>query len=213
MSDPAKILIVEDDETIRLILKAVLADAGYAVLEAADGASGLLLAETASPDLAVLDLHLPDLSGVYLASCLHQRLPFLVLTQEEDTAAFQRCAEFGALGYLLKPLDVDSLLRQVTLALKRGWETVNLRVALGQTQAISKAIGLLMGARRLSEDAAHRRLIDFATARGRRLSEVARDLIDAYRQTLEAGSENGGSRPAKIARDILELLRDPPAPR
>lgn len=214
MNDPAKILIIEDDETIRLILNAVLTDAGYTVLEAADGVSGLLLAETASPDLAILDLHLPDFSGVDLAGCLHQRLPFLVLTKEAETESVRRCTDYGALGYLLKPLDVDSLLRQVSIALKRGWETLNLRAALENTQAISRALGLLMGLRRLSEETAYRHLIAFATARGRRLSEVARDLVEAYRQTLTADGPAGAVAPlsAKTAPDALELLGGPPTP-
>ena len=83
---------------MRIVLAAALADAGYEVIEAVDGMTGLMLAESTAPDLAVLDLHLPDMSGLEIASLFHQRLPFLVLTMDSESEQIQRCIELGALG-------------------------------------------------------------------------------------------------------------------
>lgn len=134
MTNPAsRILVIEDNGTVRAILAAALADAGYDVIEAADGMTGLMLAESAAPDLAVLDLHLPDLPGLEIASLFHQRLPFLVLTMDSESEQVKKCIDLGALGYLVKPPDIDGFLRQVQIALKRGWENLNLRRALQET--------------------------------------------------------------------------------
>ena len=140
----AKILIIEDTDTIRVILANVLAAAGYDVIEAADGVTGLMLAESADPDLAVLDLHLPDISGLEIARFFHQRLPFFVLTMDSESEPVKKCNELGALGYLVKPPDLDMFLRQVQIALKRGRENLHLRNALRETQVTCKAIGFLM---------------------------------------------------------------------
>jgi len=211
MTNPAfRILVIEDNGTVRAILAAALADAGYDVIEAADGMTGLMLAESAAPDLAVLDLHLPDLSGLEIASLFHQRLPFLVLTMDSESEQVKKCTDLGALGYLVKPPDIDGFLRQVQIALKRGWENLNLRRALQETQAISKALGILMARYHLSDEAAYRKLLSFATSHKRRVAEVALELIGAIRPLRRA------DQPAVSAKEratthptILELFDKP----
>src|SRR5512144_2407160 len=79
-----RILVIEDNDTMRLLITTLLEESGYEVVEAVDGMSALMAAENDPPALAVLDLHLPDLSGLEIASLFHQRIPFLVLTVEAD---------------------------------------------------------------------------------------------------------------------------------
>ncbi|MBK8534579.1 MAG: response regulator [Candidatus Competibacteraceae bacterium] len=202
----AKILIIEDTDTIRVILASVLAAAGYDVIEAADGVTGLMLAESADPDLAVLDLHLPDISGLEIARFFHQRLPFFVLTMDSESEPVKKCNELGALGYLVKPPDLDMFLRQVQIALKRGRENLHLRNALRETQVTCKAIGFLMAHHHLSEEASYQKLLEFATLHKQRIVEVASDMFEALRY-LQAKADKPAKEFPKGLIKILDLLK------
>ena len=79
-------LLVEDDDTLRHGLAAAMRAAGWQVDEAADGREGLYIAEEAAPDVAVVDLGLPQLSGMELIAALRQNkrdLPVLILTARD----------------------------------------------------------------------------------------------------------------------------------
>ena len=165
---------------MRLLLAATLAAEGYEVTEATDGISALLAAESNPPDLAVLDLHLPAMSGMEIASLFHQRIPFLVLTMDAGAENVRQCIDLGALGYLIKPPEPDDFLRQVRIALKRGQESLNLRRALQDTQVIAKAWGLLMAYHGLPEDAVYKNLLACSMAQKRRTVDLARKVIGAF---------------------------------
>ena len=84
----ASVLLVEDDEGIREMLRYNLAGAGYGVQEARDGATGLRLAQTRRPDLVLLDLMLPGMSGLEVCRALRRtsaKTPIIMLTAR-DTA-------------------------------------------------------------------------------------------------------------------------------
>jgi AmiR/NasT family two-component response regulator len=203
-----RILIIEDNATLRMLITATLASDGYTVIEAADGMSALTLAETETPDLAVLDLHLPDLSGLEVARLFHQRLPFLVLTMDAEAEQVKQCIELGALGYLLKPLEPDAFLRQIRVALQRGRETRNLRRALQETQNIAKALGLLMAYHGVSDEVARQNLLDCSMARKRRTAELAADIIAAFENVISSRKKRprAGETSAAAIR-FLELFK------
>src|SRR5947209_16191979 len=81
----ARILIIEDDEGIREMLKHHLASAGFAVLEAADGTTGLRAARSGRPDLILLDLMLPGMGGLELCRALRKssRVPILMISARD----------------------------------------------------------------------------------------------------------------------------------
>ncbi|MCC9000462.1 MAG: response regulator [Candidatus Contendobacter sp.] len=176
---PLCILVVEDDAVSLNLLTALLTGEGYQVLSASDGLSGLVAAKNQPPDLAIVDLHLPDLSGIELAGLLQPEVPFLALTLDRSPEALQACTEKGALGYLVKPLDAETFLRHVHVALERGREQRNLRRALRDNQAINKALGILMGFLSLSESQAFKALIAHATTRNLKTLEVAGQIVVA----------------------------------
>ena len=98
-------LLVIDDCTLTChLLTALLTAEGYRVTTAYDGTSGLAAARHHSYDLAIVDLHLPDLSGIEVAGLLQPEVPFLALTIDRSPAAVQACIDQGALSYLVKPL-------------------------------------------------------------------------------------------------------------
>src|SRR5450759_363503 len=86
---PSRVLIVEDDDNVRRLVAAYLEREGYVVIQAADGRSGLLEAERQLPDLLILDIMLPGLSGLEIAEKVKAKrdAPILILTskgEEED---------------------------------------------------------------------------------------------------------------------------------
>ncbi len=118
----ARVAVVEDDASIRLGLEINLRSAGYEVLSASDGPSGLQLIRRATPDLLVLDLLLPGLSGLEVLRRLRaegRSLPVLILSalgQEADKVAGLR---LGADDYLAKPFGVRELLARIEALLRR----------------------------------------------------------------------------------------------
>jgi len=111
-----RILVVEDDDSIRDLVDLVLSSAGYEVLTASDGAAALQVIGGARPDLVLLDMRMPVMDGWEFARRYRARpephAPIVVLTAARDAA--DRAAEIQANGYLGKPFDVDELLTLVS---------------------------------------------------------------------------------------------------
>ena len=72
------------------------------MLVASDGMSALAAVRNEVPDLAIIDLHLPDMPGIELASLLQPEIPFLVFTVDESEKALQTCIEKGALSNIVR---------------------------------------------------------------------------------------------------------------
>lgn len=118
----ATVLIVDDERSIRRFLRVGLESAGYGAIEAADGREGLSLAASARPDIMILDLGLPDMSGFEVIERLREwtELPVLVLTvrdQEEDKV---RALDSGADDYVTKPFGMPEFLARVRAALRHA---------------------------------------------------------------------------------------------
>jgi DNA-binding response OmpR family regulator len=125
----AKILLADDDRLIRSTLAMGLRAAGYEVLEAGDGDRALQMCKESPPDLAILDVRMPGLSGIELARRLRAEtnIPFLFLSAYGDDDTVERAVAEGALGYLVKPLGMSSMLPPVKAALARAAELKKLR--------------------------------------------------------------------------------------
>ncbi len=126
-----KILVVDDEPSIRTIVRATLERAGYQVIEAADGASGLQKAGSQRPDLILLDIALPQLSGLEVCRRLKARpdtaaAPVLLLTGLLPSSELQAGYSAGAQGCVTKPFAPSALLEKVNDALRRPAVTVPL---------------------------------------------------------------------------------------
>jgi len=120
-----RILIIEDDENFRYLLRLHLMQAGYEVQVAEDGVAGgrALLAQT--PDLIVSDLDMPFLDGFELLSLLKQdqataSIPVILLSGSKHTDVLARAADLGAADFLTKPVTHDDLLASVEACLRRS---------------------------------------------------------------------------------------------
>jgi DNA-binding response OmpR family regulator len=117
-----RILIVEDDDGIRETLKYNLEIAGYWVTEARDGAVGLRLARTARPDLVLLDLMLPGMSGMEFCRALRRssRVPIIMLTAKTSEIDKVLGLELGADDYITKPFSLREVLARVNAVIRRS---------------------------------------------------------------------------------------------
>jgi CheY-like chemotaxis protein len=111
------ILVVDDDESIREVMEMILADKGYRVRLAADGAEALQqLRDGAAPDVILLDLMMPGMDGwTFHDALIHDpalaRIP--VVAMSGDGRIQQKAASMGVATHLAKPIDLDDLLRLV----------------------------------------------------------------------------------------------------
>jgi two-component system, OmpR family, KDP operon response regulator KdpE len=123
-ADPPRILVIEDEPEIRRFLRASLGAHQFVVLEAATGQEGLLHAGSQPPDVVILDLGLPDISGFQVIEQLRgwSSVPIIVLSargQESDKIA---ALDAGADDYLTKPFGVGELLARLRVALRHRAE-------------------------------------------------------------------------------------------
>ncbi len=123
MSNSA-ILVVDDDQSVRQSLGKFLTRIGYAVTEAADGAEAVELFHRNSPDVVLLDLHLPDSEGYDVLERLRdQGAAVIVITGDDEVGTAVGAMQAGAENFLTKPVDLPHL----AVAVSRVCETVQLR--------------------------------------------------------------------------------------
>jgi len=117
-----RVLVVEDDEGIREMLKYNLSAAGFSVHEASDGSAGLRTARTAKPDLILLDLMLPGMSGFDFCRALRKssRVPIIMLTAKDSEVDKIVGLELGADDYITKPFSIREVLARVNAVLRRA---------------------------------------------------------------------------------------------
>jgi two-component system KDP operon response regulator KdpE len=121
-SDPATLLVVEDDASLRIALEATLRAAGYRVVTAATGAEGLRWLAHYGPDLVLLDLGLPDRDGLEVIKAIREKgaTPIVVLSAREAEAMKVRALDLGADDYVSKPFGIEELLARLRAALRHG---------------------------------------------------------------------------------------------
>ncbi|MGI9393487.1 MAG: response regulator transcription factor [Boseongicola sp.] len=117
----ATILVVDDDPQIRDVLSVALDRAGFRTVTASDGAEGLARAQAARPDLAVLDIGLPEMDGLALCRAIRadSELPILFLTARDDEVDRILGLEMGGDDYVTKPFSPRELVARVRAILKR----------------------------------------------------------------------------------------------
>jgi DNA-binding response OmpR family regulator len=116
-----KILVVDDIEDIRNLLQEALQANGYHTLEAADGREALSMIETKSPDLVVLDIAMPVMSGFQVLRQLRKNsdIPVIMLSARTDTVDKVESLELGADDYITKPFEIAEMTARVEAVLRR----------------------------------------------------------------------------------------------
>lgn len=121
MNPAPKILVIDDEPQIRRLLRITLESAGWTVHDAANGTTGLSEAAYLRPDCLVLDLGLPDLSGVEVLRRLREwsQTPVLILSVRDDSADKVEALEAGADDYVTKPFDSAELVARCRAIMRR----------------------------------------------------------------------------------------------
>jgi CheY-like chemotaxis protein len=117
-ADAPLVLVVEDSDAIRAAFTILLEESGYAVAAAAAGAEAVRLAEGRAPDLVLLDLGLPDISGLDVLRAIKanpatSHVPVVALTGRDDEADRGALMAAGCAAYLVKPVDTQQLIRSL----------------------------------------------------------------------------------------------------
>jgi len=117
------ILIADDKPTGRELVRTVLENSGYSVIEAADGPEALQLARETAPDLIILDLHMPNIDGFGVIQQLRsdakfQETPVVALTASAMQGDRERAMSLGFTGYITKPIRLVTLRNEIERLLK-----------------------------------------------------------------------------------------------
>lgn len=120
MNNKYKILVVEDDEHIRIMVTSMLESAGYQVILAGSGAEAMTLAGSHIPDLIILDLGLPDLDGTQIIHTIRQSdlTPIIVLSARSAESDKVEAFDLGVNDYITKPFGAAEFLARVRSALR-----------------------------------------------------------------------------------------------
>ncbi|MBV8065960.1 MAG: response regulator [Actinobacteria bacterium] len=129
-----KVLIAEDETLIRLDLRGILERDGFAVCaEAKDGLEAVELARSSQPDIAMLDVRMPNLDGVEAARRMYAErpIPIVMLTAFRDRATVERAVAAGVFGYLTKPFRAGDVAPALFAAAARHRELLSARREIG----------------------------------------------------------------------------------
>ena len=116
-----RILIVDDEKTIRRFLKATLQSQGYQIFEAVDGNEALQLSVSAHPDAIIMDLGLPDMDGIEVVRKIRKRsrIPIVILSVRDNEADMIEALDAGADDYLTKPFNAGEMLARLRAVMRR----------------------------------------------------------------------------------------------
>ena len=124
-TQPATVLLIEDEPEIRRFLRTTLPQHGYHLIEAATGKEGLAQAAAQNPDLILLDLGLPDMDGIEIIRSIREwtPTPILVLSARDQEQVKVAALDLGADDYVTKPFGVQELLARMRTAHRHAVRT------------------------------------------------------------------------------------------
>jgi len=124
MAKADTVLVVDDEPPIRRFLRTSLTAAGYRIIEAENAADALRLFAVEKPDLVILDLGLPDRSGLELIPEIRKTstVPIVVLSARHDERSKVQALDLGADDYISKPFGMDELMARLRAALRHAFQ-------------------------------------------------------------------------------------------
>lgn len=183
------ILVVDDDRLVLATVVAGLKQAEFDVIEADNGDDAILLARKHRPALAILDMRMQGKSGMEVARYLaaNTTTGFMFLSAFGDSDIIDEATRLGALGYLVKPIDVKQIVPAVRAALARidaqPLERSSGPATLSPTPPVQReqfvAVGILMERLRLDYDRALDKLRAQARAENRSVDDLAASMVEA----------------------------------
>jgi len=180
-----RILVAEDETIIRLDLVEMLTEAGYEVIaQAENGAVAVELAKQHKPDLAILDVKMPEMDGITAAEQIILLAPVLMLTAFSQRELVERARDAGVMAYVVKPFSINDLVPAIEIAISRHKqmkslesEVADIYERLETRKVIDRAKGILMKAMSLSEPESFSWIQKTAMDRRISMKEVANAII------------------------------------
>lgn len=180
-------LIADDEHLVAMGIADTLRTVGYTVCgPASDGKDALAMARTDQPDLALLDIRMPNMDGIECAAMLWNELeiPSVILSAFGSQQYVEEAQRAGVFGYLLKPIAGDALRATLMIAWSKAFTQSSQSKRIGQleqTLAVRKTVEMakwrLIESRRLTEAEAHALLQRTARSERRRLVDLAQDVL------------------------------------
>jgi response regulator NasT len=185
-----RIVIADDEPIILLDLRQMLEELGMSVVgEASDGKQAVEKVRQLKPDLAILDVKMPEMDGIEAARLLHEErlAPVILLTAYSDSELIQRAKQAGVYGYIVKPFKQADLTPAIEVALARYQEAReleqqvdDLKETLETRKIIERAKGILMDTYGLREQEAYRRIQVQSMNTRKSMREIAEAIIIAH---------------------------------
>ena len=152
-------MVAEDEAIIRLDLVEMLTEAGYQVVaEATNGLEAIELATEHRPDIAILDVKMPEMDGITAAEQIIEISAVLMLTAFSQKELVERARNAGAMAYVVKPFSISDLMPAIEIAVSRHreqrallGEVADLQERLETRKVVDRAKGILMKTLNLSE--------------------------------------------------------------
>jgi response regulator NasT len=185
------ILIADDEALIRLDIKEMLEGAGHIVCgEANNGVNAVKLAKSLAPDLAILDVMMPELDGLEAAKILHTiNIPVLLLTAYSQPKFINRAEKVNVYGYLVKPITERDLLPAIQIAYARWREMQevlrkleNTKTELQSQKIIAHARSILAAQNGVNDYEAHQLLIHKAMNQRITVVKLAAQIVKAAKK-------------------------------
>lgn len=184
---PLRVLVADDEEAVRVMLAGMCEALGYQVVgQAEDGRKAVMLAESTTPDLVILDIRMPHMDGLEAARAIAERafLPIVIVTAHTDGDLIEEAAAAGVFSYLVKPITGERLAAAIATARARFADLVRLRGEVGDLETalearklIERAKGVLMRDMGVGEQEAYRWLKRASSHHNQRLIDVARRIV------------------------------------
>jgi CheY-like chemotaxis protein len=117
MSEKTKIMIIDDSYTNRVLFKAILEDLDIEVIEVHSAVKGLKILKEVNPDIILLDMCMPMMTGIDFLKELQKRkktIPVIVVSVLDDQSYIKQAFNYGASDYLVKPVEIDELIRRIS---------------------------------------------------------------------------------------------------
>ena len=180
-----RILVAEDETIIRLDLVEMLTESGYEVVaQAENGAVAIELAKKFKPDLAILDVKMPEMDGITAAEQIITLAPVLMLTAFSQRELVERARDAGVMAYVVKPFSISDLVPAIEIAISRHrqmnileYEVADLYERLETRKIIDRAKGILMKAMGLTEPESFSWIQKTAMDRRISMKQVAQAVI------------------------------------
>jgi len=187
--DRPKVLIADDEPMVLGTLARGLRKRGYEVFEAADGDQAQKCLSEHFPDIAILDIRMPGMSGIEVAERAQAvDVPVLFLSAYSDQRLVDDALTKGAMGYLVKPIRVQQIVPAIEAVLRRSSDIRGLVRTVHKCKVIHCAVGIIMKAFMIDENEAFGRLRYMARSRRIKLDKAAAEVVCGISHLSQLGT-------------------------